>query len=685
MRDDALSSQALGMNHQHPITEAAAPGVAATCGTGAAHHQLIKLITGLMGQGLRIIGLLMACVMFVVAPQAQAINQLAHDQDAVLPSAAHYSLKLSGLRYLADAEQALTPSEAMERLGSSIDFSPPTTTVHTYWVLAELENLSAETDWVAALPMTWLNGLFAYVSINYGEVQPLASRAASLNSANLVHQFPVVLPSKQSARLLFRLSSDYFVPAEIEITSATKAQQWQRNSVIIAFMCLGLMLACFIFSLLAAATLPAWAALGFAAYAATHILFVLGVNGLSMPWLGNPAQLTLLTGGLLATGWVLLSYWVLRPAKLNVFNLGVHALLLLLNALFFILVLVGGEAFYELGLFRFVALPSLAALMLTAFILGRRYPLALLLAFAWLVLLCTHGAALFDLLGMFELPQAISAINLGAATSLLLLATVFGLALAALKRQQVQANLERERGSLRGKRNIEFSKRLEHDVLAPLQVLLNTQASADQAELPAKLQRQLDHNRDTGASVKSRIVNLLGHSPALAKQAEQSQLFSPRAIGEASISLFTESNLYNDIKISSHYRDIPEQVSGPAEACRRILLHLLDNAVTHGQGKALQVHMALLENEQAPLLQMKVSDQGPGLNSADLERLNSAPAITPEQIDALHHHEMDGGLGLSIVRSLVHELGGSLQFGPNKELGLSVSANVPVNLTSVKL
>jgi signal transduction histidine kinase len=91
-----------------------------------------------------------------------------------------------------------------------------------------------------------------------------------------------------------------------------------------------------------------------------------------------------------------------------------------------------------------------------------------------------------------------------------------------------------------------------------------------------------------------------------------------------------------------------------ADALRQILLNLLDNAVKYGpQGQTVRVAMG----RRGATAMITVEDQGPGVPSAERARVWDPYYRMDRDVESA---VAGGGIGLAVVRELVHGHGGSV-------------------------
>ncbi|MCP3898758.1 MAG: HAMP domain-containing histidine kinase, partial [Desulfobacteraceae bacterium] len=132
-----------------------------------------------------------------------------------------------------------------------------------------------------------------------------------------------------------------------------------------------------------------------------------------------------------------------------------------------------------------------------------------------------------------------------------------------------------------------------------------------------------------------------------------------------------------DIKTDIEKSDIDEdkfKVMSDPDAIEQVVLNLVDNALKYAeQGKFISF---ALENDSKGFVLLKISDRGPGIQKTYRKLIfekfyridNSLTSTSP-----------GSGLGLSIARQILRDLGGDLWFEPVKEGGSCFIARIPKN------
>lgn len=127
-------------------------------------------------------------------------------------------------------------------------------------------------------------------------------------------------------------------------------------------------------------------------------------------------------------------------------------------------------------------------------------------------------------------------------------------------------------------------------------------------------------------------------------------------------------------QITVDYGDIP-QACVRAISIKRVLVNLLENAERYGHGN---IHIISGYNRAAKRVWFTVADNGPGIASADIERL-----VQPFTQGDRARASRGSGLGLAIVKRIVERHQGRISFGRSAYLGgLEVRVELPTTSTA---
>ena len=118
---------------------------------------------------------------------------------------------------------------------------------------------------------------------------------------------------------------------------------------------------------------------------------------------------------------------------------------------------------------------------------------------------------------------------------------------------------------------------------------------------------------------------------------------------------------------------------GDAEAIRRLVLNLVNNAYKHTQSGSIRVIARPVSIASVRYVQIEVKDTGSGMSAATAERLGQAFALNSGVIG--ESHVRGSGLGLVICRGIVAAHGGTITVASEPTRGTAVTALLQADLT----
>jgi nitrogen fixation/metabolism regulation signal transduction histidine kinase len=138
------------------------------------------------------------------------------------------------------------------------------------------------------------------------------------------------------------------------------------------------------------------------------------------------------------------------------------------------------------------------------------------------------------------------------------------------------------------------------------------------------------------------------------------------------------NGLFQEIRLERKFAAELPAVRVDLEQIRRVVINLVDNAVEALGGSAAQARpdgsapTIIVETRHDPgngVARILVSDNGPGIPSADREKLFMPYYSTKRR---------GSGLGLAIVRRIIAEHGGSIEVADNVPTGTVFTIDLPV-------
>jgi two-component system nitrogen regulation sensor histidine kinase NtrY len=143
-----------------------------------------------------------------------------------------------------------------------------------------------------------------------------------------------------------------------------------------------------------------------------------------------------------------------------------------------------------------------------------------------------------------------------------------------------------------------------------------------------------------------------------------------RPVVESVASLYRES--HPALQLTTHYPESVPLLEVDPDHIKRAVLNLVDNAVAAVSG-AGRVEVEVVTAADGSVLQLVVSDDGPGISAADKEKL-FLPYFSTKTSGM--------GLGLPIVNEIVTEHGGTIRMEDNVPRGSRFILELPVTRTA---
>jgi two-component system nitrogen regulation sensor histidine kinase NtrY len=200
--------------------------------------------------------------------------------------------------------------------------------------------------------------------------------------------------------------------------------------------------------------------------------------------------------------------------------------------------------------------------------------------------------------------------------------------------------------------------------LAPIRHVLRhlTQVAADE---PASLPQVFEERRDTLESSVAYLDTLAGNYARLTPVMQSGPCSLNDVVRE--VARLSEGRASLLLALAS---DLP-LVRGDELAIRRVLENVVGNAADSLDGKAgaaVTITTELSGDPATPSVRVIVADQGRGMTQAELDRAFDDFYTTKER---------GTGLGLTIVRRLIQDLGGRLRIETEPTIGTRVIIELP--------
>lgn len=216
---------------------------------------------------------------------------------------------------------------------------------------------------------------------------------------------------------------------------------------------------------------------------------------------------------------------------------------------------------------------------------------------------------------------------------------------------------------------------LAHELNNPLMIIIGTVETLLEGEPSdpglAEALRVIDRSSER---CRDLVRELLAFSRKDDSPSREFDLADPVA---AALSLVTTRAKLQGIVVEPESARVPLKIMGHKGHIEQIVINLCNNALdAMPEGGRLAVHLGRTHRKQRDVAQITISDTGPGIPKAHLQRLFE-PFFTTKPAGK------GTGLGLSIVHKLVHQHGGEIEVASAEKTGTSFTVTLP--LAEVKL
>ena len=232
--------------------------------------------------------------------------------------------------------------------------------------------------------------------------------------------------------------------------------------------------------------------------------------------------------------------------------------------------------------------------------------------------------------------------------------------------------LARQTAEASNRAKTEFVSNVSHEIRTPLNAVLGFAQLLEKETLTDRQHQMVTRMRDAGLFLLSLIDDLLDLAKVEAGSlAIEPDLFSLPDLLADVCSLMEEGAHRKGLSFSVTTEGFPQTpVFGDALRLRQVLLNLVGNAIKFTEQGDINVRAAVNAQHSASMagsgfqLRIEISDTGIGINPEHLDKL-----FEPfKQVDGSISRRYGGsGLGLSISRSLLRLMGGTI--GAESEIG----------------
>jgi signal transduction histidine kinase/DNA-binding NarL/FixJ family response regulator len=236
------------------------------------------------------------------------------------------------------------------------------------------------------------------------------------------------------------------------------------------------------------------------------------------------------------------------------------------------------------------------------------------------------------------------------------------------ERKQQEANLReaKQAAETANRAKSAFLANMSHELRTPLNGILGfTQILQRDSTLTVTQQEQIAVIQRSGEYLLTLITDILDLSKIEADRLELTpSTFYLENFLKGVTELFALRTQQKGIALSyDKLSHLPVAVHADEKRLRQILINLLSNAVKFTERGGVSLKVGYHHDH----IRFQVTDTGPGIAQADLERI----CLPFQQVGDPSYHAQGTGLGLAITKKLVELMGGKLQVISTPKMGSS--------------
>ncbi len=242
------------------------------------------------------------------------------------------------------------------------------------------------------------------------------------------------------------------------------------------------------------------------------------------------------------------------------------------------------------------------------------------------------------------------------------------------RRKQVESDLIRARQEAEAAERAEqaFLAHMSHELRTPLHVVIGIAKllkNAEMSESTLQLLNALDFSANHLLAITQDILDL---SKIKAGKIDIRQVpFRPGEwldlIGESFRSMLGQRPVHFHLEVD---QSLPEVIVADRDRFNQIVFNLLQNAMKFTEEGFVRLRAFREQQGDVSFLRLEIMDSGPGMSSENLQKVF-------QEYAQMGQISQGAGLGLSIVRQLVKQLGGELDVQSEPGKGTSFSIHLP--------
>ncbi len=299
---------------------------------------------------------------------------------------------------------------------------------------------------------------------------------------------------------------------------------------------------------------------------------------------------------------------------------------------------------------------------------------------AWSVLLASLMLVTLGSLGIEPItPYSSETVKLGTAIEMIVISIGLADRINILKEQGFRAQQEAAEATFESHAKSRFLAKMSHEIRTPLNGVLGMLQLLRETPLERTQRFYLDTVLSSGDALLSVINNLIDYARLESGRLKLEHIrFDLEELLSDSINLFAAQALKKRLSLYLSIEPaVPRFIHGDPTRLKQVLMNLLGNAIKFTEKGHVSVHVRLATNRLSkPLLQIRISDTGIGIDSDNLPELfqsfGQAEASTTR-------HYGGSGLGLVISKELLEMMEGSIEVQSAPQQGSTFLIKLPLH------